>query len=43
MMMGASVVRWPVHHAQHRRAAGFEETGDQKRSQNQKSQVQPGV
>ena len=43
MMGGVSVVGWPVHHAQHRGAAGFEEAPDEKPGENQKSQVQPVI
>ena len=42
MMLGVSVVGSPVHHAQHRWAAGLEETPDEKPGENQKSQVQLG-
>ena len=42
MMVGVSVVGWPVQHAQHRWAAGLEETPDEKPGENQKSQVEPG-
>ena len=30
-MVSVSVVGWPVHHAQHRRATGFEEAPNEKR------------
>ena len=33
MMVDVSVVGWPVHHAQHRYAAGVEETPDEKPGQ----------
>jgi len=33
--MGVGVVGWPVHHAQHCRAAGLEETQDEKPCENQ--------
>lgn len=42
MIVSQSVIGRPVHHAQHRRAAGLEETPDQKPGENQKKQVQPG-
>ena len=41
IMVRFSVVDWPVHHAQHRRAACLEEAPDEKPGENQKNQVQP--
>jgi hypothetical protein len=42
MIVSQSVIGWPVHHAQHRRAAGLEEAPDEEPGENQKEQVQPG-
>jgi hypothetical protein len=41
MLVGVSVVGWSVHYAQHRWAAGLEETPDEKPGEKQKGQVQP--
>src|ERR1700682_2227612 len=42
MMVGVSGAGRPVHHAQHRKAAGLEEAPDDTHGENQKNQVQPG-